>query len=89
MRLGNILANQVCNNLPEDARRPNLETAFTLVSCSAYFSALKWRRCSSETSVDTQRTTRRYITTAVRTSNPTSLCLIKHHDMKKYEGVEI
>jgi hypothetical protein len=36
--------------------------AFTLVSCSAYFSTLKMEAiCSSETSVDTQLTTRRYI----------------------------
>jgi hypothetical protein len=36
--------------------------AFTLVSCSAYSSTLKMEAmCSSETSVDFQRTTRRYI----------------------------
>jgi hypothetical protein len=36
--------------------------AFTLVSCSAYSSALKMEAIySSETSVDIQRTTRRYI----------------------------
>jgi hypothetical protein len=36
--------------------------AFTLVSCSAYFFILKMEAiCSSETSVDTQRTTLRYI----------------------------
>jgi hypothetical protein len=36
--------------------------AITLVSCSAYSSALKMEAiCSSETSVETQRTTRRYI----------------------------
>jgi hypothetical protein len=35
--------------------------AFTLVSCSAYFSTLKMEAiCSSETSVDSQRTARRY-----------------------------
>jgi hypothetical protein len=36
--------------------------AFTLVSCSAYFPTLKMEAiCSSETSADFQRTTRRYI----------------------------
>jgi hypothetical protein len=36
--------------------------AFTLVSCSAYSSTLKIEAiCSSETSVDFQQTTRRYI----------------------------
>jgi hypothetical protein len=36
--------------------------ALTLVSCSAYFSTLKMEAIfSSETSVDSQRTTRRYI----------------------------
>jgi hypothetical protein len=36
--------------------------AFTLVSCSAYSSTLKMETiCSSETPVDFQRTTRRYI----------------------------
>jgi hypothetical protein len=57
--------------------------AFTPVSRSAYFSTLKMEAiCSSETSVDTQRTTQRYIpedgtlqTTAVRTSNGTLLIL--------------
>jgi hypothetical protein len=35
---------------------------FTLVSCSAYFSTLKMEAiCSSETSLGSQRTTRRYI----------------------------
>jgi hypothetical protein len=39
-----------------------LPPAFTLVSCSAYSSTLKMEAiCSSETSVDFQRTTRRYI----------------------------
>jgi hypothetical protein len=39
-----------------------LPSAFTLVSCSAYFSTLKMEAlCSPETSVDFQRTTRRYI----------------------------
>jgi hypothetical protein len=54
--------------------------ALTLVPCSAYSSTMKMEAiCSFETSVDFQRTTRRYIpedtillliTTAVRTSNP-------------------
>jgi hypothetical protein len=36
--------------------------AFTLISCSDYFSTLKMEAiCSSETSVDSQQTTRRYI----------------------------
>jgi hypothetical protein len=40
-----------------------LPPAFTLVSCSAYFSTPKMGApCSSEMSVDFQRTTRRYIT---------------------------
>jgi hypothetical protein len=40
----------------------SLLPAFTLVSCSAYFSTLKMEAvCSSETSVDFQRTTWRYI----------------------------
>jgi hypothetical protein len=39
-----------------------LLSAFTLVSCSAYASTLNMEAiCSSETSVDFQRTTRRYI----------------------------
>jgi hypothetical protein len=39
-----------------------LPPAFTLVPCSAYFSTLKTEViCFSETSVDFQRTTRRYI----------------------------
>jgi hypothetical protein len=39
-----------------------LSPAFTLVSCSAYSSTLKMKAiCSSETLVDFQRTTRRYI----------------------------
>jgi hypothetical protein len=42
-------------------RRFCLPPAFTLVSCSDYFFP-PWRwKCDSETSVDTQRTTRRYI----------------------------
>jgi hypothetical protein len=42
--------------------RALLPTAFRLVFCSAYSSALKMEAiCSSETSVDFQRTTRRYI----------------------------
>jgi hypothetical protein len=57
-----------------------LPPAFTLVSCSAHSSTLKKvALCSSETSVDFQCTTRRlsqkivlFITTAVRTSNPTT-----------------
>jgi hypothetical protein len=37
-------------------------TSFMLVSCLAYFSNLKMEAtCSSETSVDFQRTTRRYV----------------------------
>jgi hypothetical protein len=54
------------------------QLAFTLVSCSAYSSTQKMEAiCSSEMSVDFQRTTRRYsqkivlfITPALRTSNP-------------------
>jgi hypothetical protein len=39
-----------------------LPPAFTLVSCSAYFSTLKMAAiCSSETWVDSQRTIQRYI----------------------------
>jgi hypothetical protein len=39
-----------------------LSPTFTVVSCSAYFSTPKMEAiCSSETSVDFQRTTRRYI----------------------------
>jgi hypothetical protein len=39
-----------------------ISPAFTLVSSAAYFSTLKMEAISSsETSVDTQRTTRRYI----------------------------
>jgi hypothetical protein len=39
-----------------------LPPVFTLVSCLTYFSTLKMEAtCSSETSVDTQQTTRRYI----------------------------
>jgi hypothetical protein len=39
-----------------------LPPAFTLVSCLAYSSTLKMEaKCSSETSVDFQRTTRHYI----------------------------
>jgi hypothetical protein len=60
------------------ARNLRLPPAFRLLSCSAYSSTLKMEAiCSSETSVDIQRTTRRYktvffVTTAVRTSNPTT-----------------
>jgi Kef-type K+ transport system membrane component KefB len=40
----------------------SLSPAFTLVSCSAYSSALKMEAtCSSEMSVDFQRTIRHYI----------------------------
>jgi hypothetical protein len=38
-----------------------LPPAFTLVSCSAYSTVKTWAICSSETSVDFQRYTRRYI----------------------------
>jgi hypothetical protein len=45
-----------------DLRREVLATCFTLVSCLAYSSTLKMEvTCSSETSVDFQRTTQRYI----------------------------
>jgi hypothetical protein len=65
-----------------------------------FFSTLKMKAiCSSETSVDTQRTTHIYqkmvlfITTAVRTSSATKgfSCaeLIKHHTIKTYGGVEV
>jgi hypothetical protein len=41
---------------------PKLPPAFTLVTCLAYFLILKMEViCSSKTSIDTQRTTRRYI----------------------------
>jgi hypothetical protein len=59
-----------------------LSPAFTFVSCLAYYSLVKnGSTYFSETSVDYQRTTRRYIPedivelfiiTAVRTSNPTT-----------------
>jgi hypothetical protein len=58
---------------------PLLDTCFTLVSCLAYSYTLKMEvTCSSEMSVDLQRTTECwisqkigvFITTAVRTSNP-------------------
>jgi hypothetical protein len=40
----------------------NFPPAFTLLSCSTYFSTLKMEAtCSSRTSIDFQRTTRRYI----------------------------
>jgi hypothetical protein len=56
-----------------------LDTCFMLVSCLAYSSTLKMEAtCSSETSVDFQRTTVRcipedklFIITTVRTSDPT------------------
>jgi hypothetical protein len=38
--------------------------AFTLVSCSAYSNLMMRAICSSETSVDFQRTTRHYIADA-------------------------
>jgi hypothetical protein len=39
-----------------------LPSAFTLVSCSAYFSTMKMEAaCSSQTSINFQRNTRRYI----------------------------
>jgi hypothetical protein len=42
--------------------KPSLPPAFTLVSCWAYSSTLNMEAiCSSETSVDVQWTTRRYI----------------------------
>jgi hypothetical protein len=61
-----------------------LPHAFTLVSCSAYSTLKMETICSSETSVDFQRTTRRYITedsilfltTAVRISNPARLVIV-------------
>jgi hypothetical protein len=59
-------------------------TFYMLGSCLDYSSALKIEAtCSSESSVDFQQTTRRYVlfrTTAVRTSNPT---LISIPDEKK------
>jgi hypothetical protein len=51
-------------NQQEAVASPRLcwSTAFTLVSCSAYYSTLNMEAiCSSETSVDFQRTTQRYI----------------------------
>jgi hypothetical protein len=43
-------------------REPESKQSFTLVSCLAYSSTLKMEAtCSSETSADFQRTTRRYI----------------------------
>jgi hypothetical protein len=64
-------------------KKPELcfASAFTPISCFPYCSTLKMEAiCSSKTSVDFQQATRRYIpeditfiTTAIRTSNPTSL----------------
>jgi hypothetical protein len=70
--------------ISENILNKGLPPAFTLVSCSAYFSTLKTEAiCSSETSVDFQWTTRRYIpedstlhSPAVRTSNPTRVYLL-------------
>jgi hypothetical protein len=43
-------------------KNTRLLSAFTLIYCSAYSSTLKMEAvCSSETSIDFQRTTRRYI----------------------------
>jgi hypothetical protein len=43
-------------------KETSLPSAFTLIYCSAYFSTMKMEAiCSSETSIDTQWTTRRYI----------------------------
>jgi hypothetical protein len=48
-----------------------LPPAFTLVSCSAYSSTLKMEAIwSSETTVDFQRTTRRYISEDITLHNP-------------------
>jgi hypothetical protein len=55
-----------------------LPPAFTLISYLAYSSTVKMEAIfSTETSVDVQRITRRYIfiTTGVRTSNPALLSL--------------
>jgi hypothetical protein len=64
--LGRIVMMTVMNHLEFSLLRHNallcLQSAFTLVSCSAYSSILKMEaKCSSETSVDFQRTTRRRI----------------------------
>jgi hypothetical protein len=81
-------SNAVCNPFKDNRRFGGtyhlhlllcLSLASTLVSFSAYYSTLKTEViCSSETSVEFQRTTWRYIpktelfiTTSVRTSNPT------------------
>lgn len=67
----------------KQSKKPELclPLAFTPVLCWGYCSALRMEaKCSSETSVDSQRDTWRHIpkdttliTTAVKTSNPTSL----------------
>jgi hypothetical protein len=70
--------------------RDLLATCFTTV-CLAYSSTLKTEAtCSSETSVDFQRTTRvisqkieLFITTAVRTSNPTDEACFSRDDVFK------
>jgi hypothetical protein len=48
--------------IPTRNQRENLPPTLTPVSCLAYYSILKTEStCSSETSVDSQRTTRRYV----------------------------
>jgi hypothetical protein len=47
---------------PPSSGSKNKASAFKLVSCLAYSSTLKMEAtCSSETSVDSERTARRYI----------------------------
>jgi hypothetical protein len=54
-----------------------LPPAFTLVFCLAYSSNLKMKTiCSSEKSVEFQRSTRRYILKDI--TLPTALCLLVH-----------
>jgi hypothetical protein len=61
-------ADKHINDIRAIARQPPmktiegvLEAMFSVESAPAYFSTLKIETCSSETSVDFQRTTRRYI----------------------------
>jgi hypothetical protein len=68
--------------IQREGRWPCLPPAFTLVSCSAYFSILKMEAiCFFETSVDNQRTTRRYI--------PEDRTLYNHRceKLKSYKGI--
>jgi hypothetical protein len=76
-KMSRIFLNQIKSNVEEQAKQSFLAISFALVCCLAYSSALQMETTSSsETSVDFQRTTRRYtqnielsIITTVKISN--------------------